>query len=68
MCRLKSETIEYIISECQSVARIEYLKGHKFTANLIHQGLTLKQPKKITSQSVLENSQFRLYCDITIIT
>lgn len=76
MCQTTSETIEHIISGCQTLANTEYLKRHNLTSNIIHQKLAhfchLKEDEvpyyKYIPEPVLENTEYRLYWDTTIVT
>lgn len=72
-----SETIQHITGGCQTFASTEYKERHDAVAKILHQELALKlqllqkektQHYKYTPEPVLENDDFRLYWDRTILT
>ena len=75
-CGKESETIQHITAACEHLAPTEYVKRHDGLAKIIHQKLAEaaeliedKSPYyKYTSASVLENENFKLYCNRSILT
>ena len=75
-CGKESETIQHITAACEELAPAEYVKRHDGVAKVIHQKLTEaaeliedKSPHyKYTPVSVLENDNFKLYWNRSIIT
>lgn len=75
-CHSSSETIQHITGACRSIAQTDYKHRHDQVAAVIHQHLAFKykliQEKvpyyKYTPNTVLENTQYKLYWDRTIIT
>jgi hypothetical protein len=78
MCRRygkESETIRHITAACEQLAATQYVKRHDRVAKVIHQKLAEaaeliedKSPYKYTTASVLENDNFKLYWNRSIIT
>lgn len=76
MCNSTTESIQHLISGCSVLAQTEYLRRHNLTAGIIHQqlgkisGLLVNQEPyyKYIPYPVLENTDYRLYWDTTIIT
>jgi hypothetical protein len=72
----ESETIHHITAACQQLAPTEYLKRHDGLATIIHQKLAevaeLIEEKipyyKYTPANVLENDNFKLYWNRSILT
>jgi hypothetical protein len=72
----EGETIEHIISSCTVLAQSEYKKRHDIFAKIIHMNLGVKfnllkntQPHySYTPESCLENDNYKLYFDRTILT
>jgi hypothetical protein len=76
-CRETSETIRHVTGACYAIAQGDYIYRHNQVANIVHQELAikcglLKGPStpyyKYDPQSVLENSNYKLYYDMSIIT
>jgi len=75
-CRKESETIQHITAVCEQLAPTEYLKRHDGPAKIIHQKLAeaaeLIEGKipyyKYTPANVLENGNFKLYWNRSILT
>ena len=75
-CGKKSETIQHITAACQQLAPTEYVKRHDGLAKIIHQKLAEaaeliddKSPYyKHTPANVLENENFKLYWNRSILT
>jgi len=75
-CRKESETIQHITAACEQLAPTEYVKRHDGLAKIIHQKLAKaaeliddKSPYyKYTSANVLENENFKLYWNRSILT
>jgi hypothetical protein len=75
-CGKESETIQYITAACEQLAPTEYIKRHDGVAKVIHQKLAeaaeLFEDKspcyKYTPANVLENDNFKLYWNRSIIT
>lgn len=75
-CCSSSETIQHITGACKAIVQTDYKHRHDQVAAIIHQYLAHKYKLidekvpyyKYTPQSVLENSNYRLYWDRTIIT
>jgi len=75
-CGKESETIQHITAACEQLAPTEYVKRHDGLAKIIHQKLTEaaelidnKSPYyKYTPASVLENGNFKLYWNRSILT
>ncbi|XP_039276282.1 uncharacterized protein LOC111058333 [Nilaparvata lugens] len=75
-CGLASETIQHIMSACQSLAATDYLKRHNAVAGILHQDLALKYQiinKKLPyylykPSPVLENETHKLYWDRSVLT
>jgi len=75
-CGKESETIQHITAACEQLAPTEYLKRHDGLAKIIHQKLAevseLIEDKipyyKYTPASVLENDNFQLYWNRSILT
>lgn len=72
-----TENIQHITSGCQFLASTDYVARHDAVGKIIHQELALKyglitQPKipyyKYHPESVLENDDFKLYWDRSILT
>jgi hypothetical protein len=76
ICGAVGETIEYIISSRAVLAQSEYKKRHDIFAKIIHMNLAVKfnllkntQPHySYTSESCLENDNYKLYFDLTVLT
>jgi len=72
----ESETIQHITAACEQLARTEYLKRHDGRAKIIHQKLAEvaesteeKSPYyQYTPANVLENDNFKLYWNRSILT
>jgi len=72
----ESETIQHITAVCEQLAPTEYLKRHDGLATIIHQKLAEvaelieeKSPYyQYTTASVLENDNFKLYWNRSILT
>jgi hypothetical protein len=75
-CGKESETIQHITAACQKLTPTEYLKRHDELAKIIHQKLAEvadsieeKSPYyKYTPANVLENDNFKLYWNRSILT
>ena len=75
-CGKESETIQHITAACEQLAPTEYLKRHDGLAKIIHQKLAEvaelieeKSPYyKYTPANVLENDNFKLYWNRSILT
>jgi ribosomal protein L37E len=75
-CGKESETIQNITAACEQLASTEYAKGHDGVAKVIHQKLAEaadliedKSPYyRYTPANVLENDNFKLYWNLSIIT
>jgi hypothetical protein len=75
-CGKESETIQHITVACEQLAPTKYLKRHDGLAEIIHQKLAEaaeliegKSPYyKYTPASVLENDNFKLYWNRSILT
>jgi len=75
-CYRVSETIDHIVSGCSVLAGVEYVRRHNNVCNIIHQKLinlgkllvTVEPYYKYKPDSVVENSDFKIYYDRTIIT
>lgn len=72
-----SETIQHVTSGCQQLAATDYTERHNSVCKIIHQELVLKcdlssEPRKryyeYQPEPVLENSEYKLYWDRTILT
>jgi hypothetical protein len=59
ICGTEGETIEHIISSCTVLAQSEYKKRHDIFAKIIHMNL---------AESCLENDNYKLYFDRTVLT
>ena len=79
MCRRwgkESETIQHITAACEQLAPTEYVKRHDGLAGIVHQKLAEaaelienKSPYyKYTQVNVLENENFKLYWNCSILT
>jgi hypothetical protein len=76
ICGTEGETIEHIISSCTVLAQSAYKKRHDIFAKIIHMNLAVKfnllkntQPHySYTPESCLENDNYKLYFDRTILT
>lgn len=76
LCHEKSETIEHVIGGCKMLAQNDYTHRHNQVAAIIHQEIAFKSGLidrkdayyKYNPSAVLENSDYRLYYDRTIIT
>jgi hypothetical protein len=76
ICGTEGETIEHIISSCTVLAQSEYKKRHDIFAKIIHTNLAVKfnllkntQPHySYTPESCLENDNYKLYFDRTVLT
>jgi hypothetical protein len=74
-CGKEPETIQHITAACEQLARTEYVKRHDSVAKVIHQKLAEaaeliadKSPYyKYTPANVLENDNFKLYWNRSII-
>jgi ribosomal protein L37E len=74
-CGKESETIQHITAACEQLAPTEYVKRHDGVAKVIHQKLAEaseliedKSPYyKYTTANVLENDNFKLYWNRSII-
>jgi hypothetical protein len=72
----ESETIQHITAACEQLAPTEFVNRHDRLAKIIHQKLAEaaqligdKSPYyKYTSANVLENENFKLYCNCRILT
>jgi hypothetical protein len=75
-CGKEPETIQHITAACEQLAPTEYIKRHDGVATVIHQKLAeaaeLIEDKclyyKYKSANVLENDNFKLYWNRSIIT
>ena len=75
-CGKESETIQHITAACEQLATTEYVKRHDGLAKVIHQKLAEaaeliedKSPYyKYTQANVLENENFKLYWNGSILT
>ena len=75
-CGKESETIQHITAACEQLAPTEYVKRHHGLAKVIHQKLAesaeLMEDKspyyKYTPAIVLENENFKLYWNCSILT
>jgi hypothetical protein len=75
-CEKESETIQHITAACEQLAHTEYLKRHNGLAKIIHQKpaeaaelIEEKSPYyKYTPTNVLENDNFKLYWNRSILT
>jgi hypothetical protein len=75
-CEKESETIQHITAACEQVAPTEYVKRHDGLTKIIHQKLAeaaeLIDDKslyyKYTPANVLENENFKLYWNRSILT
>ena len=75
-CGKESETIQHITAPCEQLASSEYAKRHDGVAKVIHQKLAEaagliedKSPYcRYTPANVLENDNFKLYWNRSIIT
>jgi len=75
-CSVRGETIEHIISGCQSLCQTDYLYRHNQVANIIHQKLAIKYNLidthtpyyKYKPEKVLDSKDYKLYYDRTVIT
>jgi len=75
-CGKESETIQHITAACEQLASTEYAKRHDGVPKVIHQKLAeaaeLIEDKcpyyRYTSANVLENDNFKLYWNRSIIT
>jgi hypothetical protein len=75
-CRKESETIQHIIAACEQLASTEYVNRHGGVAKVIHQKLAEaaeltadKSPHyQYTPANVLENDNFKLYWNRSILT
>jgi ribosomal protein L37E len=75
-CGNESETIKHITAACEQLAATEYVKRHDSVAKVIHQKLAEaaemiedRSPYyKYTPANVLENDNFKLYWNCSIIT
>jgi hypothetical protein len=76
ICGTEGETIEHIISSCTVLVQSEYKKRHDIFAKIIHMNLAVKfnllkntQPHySYTPESCLENDNYKLYFDRTVLT
>jgi hypothetical protein len=74
-CRKESEVIQHIPAACQQLSPTEYVKKHDKLAKVIHQKLAeaaeLSEDNspyyKYTQASVLENGNFKLYWNHSIL-
>jgi uncharacterized OB-fold protein len=75
-CGKESETIQHITAACEQLAATEYVKRHDGLAEVIHQKLAEaaeliadRSPyHKYTPANVLENDNFKLYWNRSILT
>ena len=75
-CGKESETIQHITAACKQLAPTKYVKRHDGLAKIIHQKLAEaveliedKSPYyKYTPANVLENENFKLYWNRSILT
>jgi len=75
-CGKESETNQLITAACEQLAATEYVKRHNGLAKIVHQKLTEaaeliddKSPYyKYTPANVLENENFKLYWNRSILT
>jgi hypothetical protein len=75
-CGKEPETIQHITAACEQLTPTEYIKRHDEVAKVIHQKLAeaaeLIEDKcpyyRYKSANVLENDNFKLYWDRSIIT
>ena len=75
-CRRESETIQHITAACEHLAPTKFVKRHDGVAKVIHQKLAEaaeliedKRPYcKYTPANILENDNFKLYWNRSIIT
>jgi hypothetical protein len=76
ICGTEGKTIEHIISSCTVLAQSEYKKRHDIFAKIIHMNLAVQfnllkntQPHySYTPESCLENDNYKLYFDRTVLT
>jgi hypothetical protein len=76
ICGTEGEIIEHIISSYTVLAQSEYKKRHDIFAKIIHMNLAVKfnllkntQPHySYTPESCLENDNYKLYFDRTVLT
>jgi hypothetical protein len=76
ICGTEGEIIEHIISSCTVLAQSEYKKRHDIFAKIIHMNLTVKlnllkntqSHYSYTLESCLENDNYKLYFDRTVLT
>ena len=72
----ESETIQHITAACEQLASTKYVQRHDGLAKIIHQKLTEATELidnnslyyKYTSANVLENENFKLYWNCSILT
>jgi len=75
-CGKESETIQHITAACEQLAPTEYVKRHDGLAKIIHQKLPeaaqligdKSSDYKYTLSNVLENENFKLYWNRSILT
>ncbi|XP_045463805.1 uncharacterized protein LOC123673363 [Harmonia axyridis] len=75
-CKLGREHIQHVTSGCSILAPREYTDGHNQMAKVYHQAMALKlkliKTKRknhlYSPENVLENEEFKLYWDTTMVT
>ncbi|XP_049959582.1 uncharacterized protein LOC126477545 [Schistocerca serialis cubense] len=76
LCKQQIETVDHITSGCTILVNTEYPRRHDNVAKIIHQQLAIKHKLikqhvptyKYAPQNVLENEEYKLYWNRTIIT
>jgi hypothetical protein len=75
-CGVTNETIQHVVSGCQTLAPTEYKRRHDLVANIVHQEIALKTSLlssrtpyyKYSPTSVLENREYKIYWDRSILS
>jgi len=72
-CRKETEKIQHITAACEQLAATEYVKRHDELAKIIHQKLAeaaelIDDKSPYTLANVLENENFKLYWNRSILT
>ncbi|XP_045483794.1 uncharacterized protein LOC123689040 [Harmonia axyridis] len=75
-CSKSLETIQHITSSCPNLAPREYMERHNAVAKIYHMEITRETGLSLDSRSIyeyeprrmLENEEYKLYWDTTIIT
>ncbi|XP_045474936.1 uncharacterized protein LOC123680863 [Harmonia axyridis] len=75
-CKLRREHIQHVTSGCSILAPREYTDRHNQMAKVYHQAMALKlklvktkrKDHLYSPENVLENEEFKLYWDTTIVT